>query len=142
MQFSISTGLFYDERIHKDVPGDAVDVTGDQFQELSTGRNAGKQIVLQAGHLVLVDPAPFVQTREEEEARERVWRDQEVARTAWLRERHRDEQDLQRETTLSAGQFGELLGYLQDLRDWPQSARFPVLEHRPIAPVWVADQQL
>ncbi|WP_312392015.1 phage tail assembly chaperone [Pseudomonas sp.] len=140
MQFSLSTGLFYDGRIHKDVPGDAVDVSGEQFQELSTGRNAGKQIVFQAGHLVLVDPAPFVLTREEEAARERAWRDQEVSRTAWLRERHRDEQDLQRETTLDGEQFGELLSYLQELRDWPQSAQFPVLEHRPVTPPWIADQ--
>ncbi|MEK2607780.1 phage tail protein [Pseudomonas shirazensis] len=140
MQFSISTGCFYDTRIHEDIPGDAVYVSDAQFQELSTGRNTGKQIVIQAGDLVLVDPAPFVQTREEEEARERMWRDQEVTRTAWLRERHRDEQDLQRETTLSAEQFVELLSYLQELRDWPQSDQFPVLEHRPVAPPWIADQ--
>lgn len=140
MQFSISTGLFYDGRIHKDVPGDAVDVTGERFQELTTGRNAGKQIVFQAGHLVLVDPAPVELSRNEVAARERVWRDQEVAQLAWLRERHRDEQDLHRETTLSSDQFAELLAYLQDLRDWPQSEHFPVVEHRPVASSWIADQ--
>ena len=31
-------------------------------------------------------------------------------------------------------------GYLQDLRDWPQSDQFPVVEHRPVAPSWIADQ--
>ncbi|MBA1197575.1 hypothetical protein G7011_10665 [Pseudomonas plecoglossicida] len=71
---------------------------------------------------------------------ERQWRDSELAVRQWLRDRHRDEQDLERETTLSADQFAELLGYLQDLRDWPQSEHFPVVEHRPVAPSWIADQ--
>lgn len=71
---------------------------------------------------------------------EREWRNVQVEGLKWLRERHRDEQDLQRETTLSGEQFGELLDYLQALRDWPQSEQFPVLEHRPITPTWIADQ--
>lgn len=71
---------------------------------------------------------------------ERQWRDSELAVRQWLRDRHRDEQDLDRETTLSADQFAELLAYLQDLRDWPQSDQFPVVEHRPVAPAWIADQ--
>jgi len=72
--------------------------------------------------------------------KERAWRNSEVERVKWLRERHRDEQDLQAETTLSAEQFAQLLTYLQELRDWPQSEQFPVLEHRPITPPWIADQ--
>lgn len=71
---------------------------------------------------------------------EREWRDRALIDVRWLRERHRDEQDMERGTTLSAEQFGELLGYLQELRDWPQSEHFPVLEHRPNAPPWIADQ--
>lgn len=44
---------------------------------------------------------------------ERLWRDGVIADIRWLRERHRDEQDLQQEPTLTADQFGELLAYLQ-----------------------------
>jgi hypothetical protein len=58
----------------------------------------------------------------------------------WLRERHRDEQDLQRSTTLSDERFAELLTYLQSLRDWPQSEQFPEIEHRPVAPPWIVEQ--
>jgi hypothetical protein len=48
--------------------------------------------------------------------------------------------EIPEETTLTAEQFNELLVYMQTLRDWPQSADFPVIEHRPIAPDWIAGQ--
>ncbi|MDD1147110.1 phage tail assembly chaperone [Pseudomonas sp. TNT2022 ID357] len=71
---------------------------------------------------------------------ERAWRYGEIERAKWLRERHRDEQDLGVSTTLTAEQFSELLGYLKALRDWPQSPDFPQAEHRPVAPSWIAEQ--
>ncbi len=71
---------------------------------------------------------------------ERSWRDGELASLMWLRERHRDQLEIGRETTLSAEQFTELLEYMQDLRDWPQSPDFPDIEQRPVPPVWIADQ--
>ncbi|MBC3420525.1 hypothetical protein HU748_08065 [Pseudomonas sp. RW3S2] len=74
------------------------------------------------------------------EAREREWRDAAVTAVLWLRERHRDEQDLQRSTTLTQEQFTELLNYLQALRDWPQSEAFPAIEQRPVALPWIAEQ--
>lgn len=74
------------------------------------------------------------------EQSERAWRDATLQGISWLRERHRDEQDLQMPTTLTAPQFSSLLGYLQQLRDWPQSDRFPDLDQRPVAPPWIAEQ--
>ncbi|QWA30506.1 phage tail assembly chaperone [Pseudomonas sp. RC3H12] len=79
-------------------------------------------------------------SREQIAAAERAWRDAAVTAVLWLRERHRDEQDLQRSTTLSDERFAELLTYLQSLRDWPQSAQFPEIEHRPVAPPWITEQ--
>lgn len=71
---------------------------------------------------------------------ERLWRDEVIAGIRWLRERHRDEQDMQQVPTLTADQFAALLAYLQQLRDWPQSTAFPDTEHRPVAPPWIDDQ--
>lgn len=71
---------------------------------------------------------------------ERAWRDAKMHASEWLVTRHRDEQDLKKETTLTAAQFFELLGYRQVLRDWPQAATFPNTDSRPIAPPWIADQ--
>jgi len=71
---------------------------------------------------------------------ERSWRDGELAGLMWLRERHRDQLEISVDTTLTGEQFTELLHYMQDLRDWPQSPDFPDSEHRPVAPAWIADQ--
>ncbi|QKS81974.1 phage tail assembly chaperone [Pseudomonas bijieensis] len=71
---------------------------------------------------------------------ERVWRNTELLSTEWLITRHRDEQDLAQDTTLTMEQFSELLGYRKALRDWPQSERFPDSQYRPLAPPWIAEQ--
>lgn len=70
-------------------------------------------------------------------AAERDWRDGELGRLFELRDRHRDEVDLGIDTTLPQGQFGELLGYIQRLRDWPQASAFPDHQARPAPPDWL-----
>lgn len=70
---------------------------------------------------------------------ERAWRDAEIERVKWLRERHRDELDMEGPTTLTAEQFAEVLVYLQALRDWPQSEHFPDATQRPQPVTWLAD---
>lgn len=70
---------------------------------------------------------------------ERVWRDTEIERVRWLRERHRDEVDSARPTTLTVQQYGELLDYVQALRNWPTAEDFPAKESRPAAPPWVGE---
>lgn len=102
----------------------------------------GNDLVLMSEEDVEVhlNPPPAAKSREQIEAAERVWRDAAVTDVLWLRERHRDEQDLLRTTTLTQMQFAELLNYLQALRDWPQSEAFPSPQFRPVSPSWVADQ--
>ncbi|MGO0632201.1 hypothetical protein ACTORR_19620 [Pseudomonas sp. SAR267] len=73
-----------------------------------------------------------------EAERERAWRNEEVDRVKWLRERHRDEQEMQEPTTLTAEQYAEVLSYLQLLRNWPQSELFPDSSQRPAIPEGVA----
>ncbi|OLY76455.1 hypothetical protein AU074_18355 [Pseudomonas sp. ATCC PTA-122608] len=71
---------------------------------------------------------------------ERLWRDTEIEAVKWLRERHRDQQEIGVAPTLSAIQFHELLVYIQALRDWPQASAFPASDERPGVPEWIADQ--
>lgn len=118
------------------------EVTGDVYAFESDGSQdsyIGADLVLMTDEQVEahVNPPP---AREQLEAAEREWRDASVNAVLWLRERHRDEQDLPRSTTLTPAQFAELLNYLQALRDWPQSAAFPAIKHRPVAPLWIAEQ--
>ena len=81
-----------------------------------------------------------VETAEELASAERAVRDGELLSVEWLRNRHRDQLDIGVDTTLTPAQFKELLVYLQALRDWPQSEHFPKIEHRPVAPPWIAEQ--
>lgn len=141
MMFSPSTDLFYSTLIHNEVPEDAIEVSESEYREFLAGRNSGQRIVLDNGVLRLASPIPELAI-EQVKARERAWRDAEVASAAWIRDRHRDQQELGISTTLTAEQFSELLGYLQQLRDWPQSDQFPNTEYRPVEPTWIAGQRL
>lgn len=71
---------------------------------------------------------------------ERAWRDGVLVEMMALRDRHRDQQEIGGETTLTAEQYMELLVYMQALRDWPQSEAFPDSTQRPVAPPWIVEQ--
>lgn len=99
-------------------------------------RACGAQVLSGWLYVDGVFTAPALSLKAVEEA-ERLWRDGELSSRQWLRERHRDEQDLGRPTTLSNERFAELLAYLQALRDWPLAEAFPDRELRPHAPGWI-----
>ena len=116
-----------------------VEITDEYRQELLVGETSGRKIAPdKTGKPVLVDPPP--PSPEVLAAQARQWRDAEIESVKWLRERHRDETDAQRTTTLTASQSGELIDYVQALRDWPTSRDFPLLESRPPKPDWIALQ--
>ncbi|MGE1153655.1 phage tail assembly chaperone [Pseudomonas kitaguniensis] len=77
---------------------------------------------------------------EEKSDAERRWRDGALEAVKWLRERQRDEVELGSTTSLTADQYSELLAFMQMLRDWPQSPKFPAQKYRPKKPDWI-DQQ-
>lgn len=141
LYYSPSEGGFFDTAIHSkaQIPADVLSVTEAQRRELHAGICRGMIVVLEEGALELREPP------EDPDAAantERAWRDNELANTVWLRDRHRDQLDIGVETTLSSDQFNELLVYMQALRDWPQSPAFPATEQRPVAPAWIATQRL
>lgn len=90
-----------------------------------------------AGGKTLPLEAPTNTTEEE-----RRWRDAEIESVRWLRERHRDEVDSDRPTSMTKEQSGELLDYVQALRDWPKSPKFPAQKSRPKKPGWITGQNL
>lgn len=71
---------------------------------------------------------------------ERAWRDSQLSIYGALRDRHRDELELNRATTITAEQYEQLLVLLQSLRDWPQSEHFPDPEYRPAPLPWITSQ--
>ncbi|CAI8789639.1 Phage tail protein [Pseudomonas sp. IT-P171] len=133
--------MFNDAVYGNAMPEDAVQIPANRVDEILAGLGLQKTLVVdEGGKLVLVEPVPVVPTLEQIAAAERTWRDAEVSRVLWLRDRHRDQLDVGMDTTLTAEQFNELLTYIQALRDWPQSSDFPDSQDRPIAPAWIAEQ--
>lgn len=119
-------------------PADAVEVSEQEVNTYWKTPPFGKTLGSEGGRPVWVDlPAPSL---EDIAGSERSWRNGELSAAMWLRERHRDQLEIEVETSLSGEQFTELLVYMQTLRDWPQSPDFPDSEHRPVAPAWIADQ--
>ncbi|WP_236418991.1 phage tail assembly chaperone [Pseudomonas syringae] len=119
-------------------PADAVEASEEEVNTYWKVPPPGKSLGSEGGRPVWVDlPAPSL---EDIAGSERSWRNGELAAVMWLRERHRDQQEIGGDTTLSQVQFAELLIYMQALRDWPQSPYFPESERRPVAPPWIADQ--
>ncbi|MNM66416.1 hypothetical protein D3C81_779020 [compost metagenome] len=135
-KYSQSTGNTFFDGVHSVIPDDAVEIDDERYEAVIANPAPGKVRSHDAQGLpILIDPPAL--TAAQVEAQERVWRDAELAARQWLRERHRDEQDLGRPTTLSNEQFTELLAYLQALRDWPQGEAFPEPQQRPQPPSWI-----
>lgn len=135
---SCSLGYFLDDSINV-LPADAHLITWDEHQAYLQGQSEGKIIDFSTRPPVLIDPPP--PSFEELATAERAWRDGELLASDRLIARHRDERDMGRPTTLTDGQFTELLGYRQALRDWPETAGFPTIDVRPGQPDWLAEQQ-
>jgi hypothetical protein len=119
------------------IPGDAVEISDEVFLRVIANPERGKVRAHDNNGQPYLINAPVFEV--ELEGVERMWRDAEIERVKWLRERHRDQLEIGTETTLKDEQFSELLLYVQSLRDWPQSSAFPDSEHRPIAAPWIAE---
>lgn len=129
----------YDAVVNGDgIPEEVLPVTRKVFEQTLI-KQSGAPYLTAEGEIEFraIDPL----TAEERAAsNERAWRDNKLEAVKWLRERHRDEQDLEQATTLNTDQFAELLTYMQQLRDWPQAKKFPETKYRPVAPEWIATQ--
>jgi len=136
--WSSETGGFYDSRINTDLPAGSIEITTEYRETLIKGMQEKRVVVADAEGYPILQAAPPLAT-EQVAYGERVWRDEALESVKWLRDRHRDEQDMNLPTTLADNQFTELLSYMQALRNWPQSAEFPDSEHRPVPPEWCVD---
>lgn len=134
--YSQSTQTTYLEGLHKTMPSDAKEISEDRYLEVLANPAPGKVRGHDAGGLpILIDPPP-----EDLAVLERAWRDGEILRVQWIRDRHRDERELNRPTTITSEKFAGLLGYMQQLRDLPESSSFPAAEARPVVPAWIEAQ--
>lgn len=136
---SKSTRGFYDSSIHDSMPDDVVEISTEFHAELLTGQSVGKVIFWgDDGYPILIDPPP--PSADELAAQERQWRDRQLSLSDGVVTRHRDELEEGVEPTLTAAQYTELQAYRRQLRNWPEAGEFPLVDHRPVAPPWLAEQ--
>lgn len=136
---SASLKYFLDDEFGP-LPPDAYPITKEERQAYEAGELAGKVIDFSTEPPSLIERPP--PSFEELATAERAWRDGELVATDGVITRHRDERDMGRPTTLTNELFTELLSYRQALRDWPENGEFPLVDHRPIAPPWLVEQNL
>lgn len=139
-------GGFLDSSVHGEIgspgctiPQGAKEITDEQHAELVAAIDNGKLVVPDPdGYPMAIEPPP--PSDEELAAIERVWRDQRLSETDGVVTRHRDEVEEGLETTLTPTQYTELQAYRRALRNWPEAGEFPLIEHRPPTPLWLAGQ--
>lgn len=89
-------------------------------------------------------PAPVAEAPSEEDlaAAARSQRTAQISQVRWLVDRHRDEEVLQRPTTLALADYLALLVYVQNLRDVPEQAGFPIDIVWPTLPAGITADQV
>jgi hypothetical protein len=117
-----------------------VAITLEAHRALLEGQAGGQRIAADE-HGAPMLAAPQGATLAEQESAERIWRDLQLSLSDGVVSRHRDEVESGLSTTLTAEQYTALQAYRRQLREWPQGAEFPLADHRPIAPPWLAEQE-
>ncbi|MCY1435103.1 hypothetical protein D9M71_511840 [compost metagenome] len=120
------------------MPNDVIEISDEYHADLLAGQSKGKVITWgEDGYPALADPPP--PDADVLAAIERQWRDECLLATDGVVSRHRDELEAGGTTTLTNAQYEALQAYRRALRDWPQVGEFPLIDHRPIEPQWLAD---
>jgi hypothetical protein len=137
--YNPASGGFLDTVIHgKNLPSGLIEVSNERRAAIIAARANHQVVVCEGGVISFQDPPP--PTLAELADQERTWRNAELALGMRLRDRHRDQLEIEVQPTLSGDQFKELLLHIQALRDWPQSPDFPQSAYRPVAPPWITEQ--
>ncbi|APC15108.1 phage tail protein [Pseudomonas frederiksbergensis] len=135
---SKTTGLFHDSDLGGELPADALEISRELHAELLSGQSELIKINFDTEPPSLIARPPM--SAEHLADIERAWRNGQLATTDGVVARHRDELEGGPSTTLTAAQYTALQVYRRELRDWPQGAEFPLADHRPAAPPWLAEQ--
>ena len=128
---------FFDDPSHDSFPADAIPLSVERHHQLLAGQAEGQVIDFSPVEgPVLIDPPP--PSAEALATIKRQWRDECLALTDGVVSRHRDELEDGSPTTLTTDQYADLQAYRRALRNWPESGEFPLSEHRPLSPPWLA----
>ena len=132
--YSPKTGGLYCSYAHKDIPDDADEIPSALYSELINAAALG--YVVSSDKPWRAVPVAITDEMRADEARRR--RDDAIKSVMWVAERHRDQTQLQIDTSISEEQFVDLLEYIQVLRDWPAQPGWPDID-LPLPPDWLAE---
>ncbi|MGY3922485.1 phage tail assembly chaperone [Aeromonas jandaei] len=129
---------FYLSKLHRDaIPDGAVEITEKEYEDLKKGQASGQLITSNdAGWPILTDQPPL--SKELVESSARAARDEAIASSMWIAERHRSEVSIGADSTITEQQYIQLLTYHQSLRDWPAQPGWPDIDMPP-EPDWLAE---
>lgn len=127
---------FYLSQLHRDaIPDGAVEITEKEYEALKAGQSAGQIITANdKGEPILENHPPL--SKEQVESSARAARDEAIASSMWIAERHRSEVSIGAESTITEQQYIQLLTYHQSLRDWPAQPGWPEID-MPTEPDWL-----
>lgn len=134
--YSPTTGGLYCSYAHKNIPDDAEEISSELYTELINAAALG--LVVSADKPWRAVPVAITEKMRADEARR--LRDDAITSVIWVAERHRDQTQLQIETSISEEKFLGLLEYIQSLRDWPAMPGWPDIDIPP-APDWLAEMK-
>jgi hypothetical protein len=132
---SKTTESFHDPDLGP-LPDDAIEISPGLHAHLMGGQSATIKISFDTDPPSLVDRPPMSSERLADI--ERSWRNGQLATTDSIVARHRDELENGASATLASEQYSELQVYRRALRHWPQGTGFPLVDHRPEPPPWLA----
>ena len=132
---SKTTESFHDPDLGP-LPDDAIEISPELHAHLMGSQSATIKINFDSDPPSLVDRPPM--SSEQLADIERSWRNGQLAATDSVVSRHRDEMESGASATLLSEQYNELQAFRRQLRDWPQGTEFPLVDHRPVAPPWLA----
>jgi hypothetical protein len=132
---------FYMDGWHspEQIPGDAIQITDEQHQELVLGQSDGKHLyVYDDGKHELKDPPPPTKDQVERS----IDNERKIALTStdWLIARHQEETLIGDDITLNKDQFKQLTTYRKALRDLPTIDKYPYVD-LPQVPEFIANQK-
>ncbi|MGS4930350.1 hypothetical protein ACVDHJ_01745 [Aeromonas sp. 25-281] len=132
--YSPKTGGLYCAYAHKDIPADAEEIPSALYTELINAPSLG--YVVSSDKPWRAVPVAITDEMKAADARRR--RDDAITSVMWVAERHRDQTQLQIDTSISEAQFVDLLAFIQVLRDWPALPGWPDIDI-PLPPDWLAE---
>ena len=103
------------------MPDDSIEITTDERTALLQAESSGKVLHIEFDKRGVTVPCEVQEKPEHEKYADLIDdRNKALSKTDWIINRHRDQKDLNKETTITEDEFLKVLQWQDDLRNLPQ----------------------